>query len=346
MKRISKFGVLLFGVALIALIALAVAPSTMADTGKTLSECQKLYNEGQFGEAIEKLTALAQDQDLKGEEAKKAYLLLAKAAAGKDFVDQAQLYLKKILDIDCGFELNLKKEPPQLRKIWFEAEKGRDSLCKPKERPDPGLKTVAVLYFENTSIKDHDKMDPLSKGLSAMLVTDLARISKLKVVERERIQYILDEIKTEQSDYFDEKTAVRVGKLLGAHVLLMGSYMNSDDGFRIDARLIKTETGELLKADMVEGKVKDLAKLEGDLAMKIAGDLDLSVKENEAEQIRADNSMPMEAVLAYTRGLNLEDEQQYADAYKAYQEALALNPKMDAAQDRVEALHPMVVAMK
>jgi len=330
-----------------AIIILLVAPGLRASTAETLAECQKLYNEGQFGKAIEVLTALAQDKGLSGEDAKKAYLLLAKASAGKDFMGQAELYLTKILELDCGFELDLKREPPQLRNVWFKAEGGRDSLCATEDRPDPGLKTLAVLYFENNSIVDTEALDPLSKGLAAMLVTDLSNLAGLKVVERERIQYLLDEIKLEQSEYFSQESAVRVGKLLGAHVLLMGGFTKIDkSNMRIDARLIKTETGELLKADKVEGDPKKLAELEGELAIKIASNLDLSVADSEAKAIRANKGEPMEAVLAYTRGLNLEDEKQFAAAYEAYKEALALSPKMNEAQDRMAALEPIVVASK
>ena len=167
------------------------------------------------------------------------------------------------------------------------------------------------------------------------------------MVERERIQYLLDEIKMEQSDFFNQESAVRVGKLLGAHVLLMGGFTKLDKKhMRIDARLIKTETGELIKADMVEGDPDKIVDLEADLAMKIAKNLDVAVKENEAKAMKAESGESMEAVLAYTRGMNLEDEHKYADAYQAYKEALAMAPKMTQAQDRIAALEPIMVASK
>jgi TolB-like protein len=330
-----------------AIVVMLVAPSLHASTAETLAECQKLYNSGQFGEAIEKLTVLAQEEGLSGEEAKKAYLLLAKASAGKDFMGQAEQYLSKILELDCGFELDLKREPPQLRSCWFKAESGRDSLCTSADRPDPGMKTLAVLYFENNSIVDSESLDPLSKGMAALLVTDLSNLSGMQVVERERIQYILDEIKMEQTDYFEHESAVRVGKLLGAHVLLMGGFMKTDKKtMRIDARLIKTETGELLKAETVTGNPKDLVKLENELALKIAANLEVSIEKAQEKAMNADSGESMEAILAYTRGLNLEDEQKFAAAYESYKEALALSPKMSGAQDRMAALKPMVVASK
>lgn len=342
MNRFTKWGVTL----LFAACVLAASPPLLhADAESTLSQAKRLYNEGRLGEAIEMLTELAQSKDLTGDQAKKAYLLLAKASAGKNFMDQAETYLRKILELDCHYELNLKTEPPQMRKAWFRAEEDRDSLCPASERPDPGIKTLAVLYFENNSIMDKESLDPLQKGLAAMMVTDLAQISGLKVVERERIQYILDEIKLEQSQYFDESSAVRVGKLLGAHTLLMGGFTKLDrNKIRIDARLIKTETGELLKAEKVEGNPKKLVDLQSQLALKIAGNLDVTVEAETQKAIQAKKGESMEAVLAYTRGLNLEDEQKLAEAYEAYKEAVALSPEMREARDRMTALEPLVMA--
>ena len=313
-----------------------------ADTAGDLAKAQQLYSEGKFGDAIDVLTTVAKDPKLSDADAKTAYLLLAKASAGKNFLDQAELYLKKILEIDPKFELNIKVEPPQLRNVWFKLDEERKKNG-PPEKADPGVKTLAVLYFENNSIVDKQALDPLSKGLAEMLITDLAKISGLQVVERERIQYILDEIKMEQSEYFNEKSAVRVGKLLGAHALLMGGFVKSDKKtIRIDARLVKTETGELIKADKIEGDPKKLAQLEGELAIKIASDLSIAVAEKQKEAIRADGGQPIESVLAYTRGLNFEDEQKFAEAYAAYKQALAVYPKLDAAKDRMTALGPMV----
>ncbi|RPJ13715.1 MAG: hypothetical protein EHM30_11240, partial [Desulfobacteraceae bacterium] len=70
---------------------------------------------------------------------------------------------------------------------------------KVKEEPvtfvDQAPKTMAVLPFENNSVTDPDRYAPLSKGLSAMLITDLKNSStSLQLIEREKIQALLKEI--------------------------------------------------------------------------------------------------------------------------------------------------------
>ena len=98
---------------------------------------------------------------------------------------------------------------------------------------------------------------------------------------------------------FGVRTVVRDFKVLGAHAFLMGSFTKLDKKkMRIDARLVKTETGELIKAEKVEGNPKDFAELQAELALKVAAGLDIAVKESEEEAIRAEGRLPIEAVLA------------------------------------------------
>ena len=54
--------------------------------------------------------------------------------------------------------------------------------------------TVAVLYFNNSVLgKDNEAMQPLSKGLADLLINNLSGNAGIRVVERDRIQAVLDE---------------------------------------------------------------------------------------------------------------------------------------------------------
>src|SRR5688572_24780539 len=57
--------------------------------------------------------------------------------------------------------------------------------------------TVAVLYFDNNSADP--QYDVLQKGLADMLVTDLSQVESLQVVEREKLQQLVDELKLQRS---------------------------------------------------------------------------------------------------------------------------------------------------
>ena len=59
-----------------------------------------------------------------------------------------------------------------------------------KLEPAPG--TVAVLYFDNKS--GRSALDPLKKGIALMLITDLSTVKGLRLVERTRIQALVEEL--------------------------------------------------------------------------------------------------------------------------------------------------------
>src|SRR5262245_48302373 len=81
---------------------------------------------------------------------------------------------------------------------------------------------VAVMEFTNAS-KDPD-LEPLGKGLQSMVTTDLANVQALQVVERERLKDVQGELKLSHGQGFDKGTAARIGKLVGATHLFVGSY--------------------------------------------------------------------------------------------------------------------------
>ena len=108
-------------------------------------------------------------------------------------------------------------------------------------------KTIAISYFDNSS--GDAKYNALSKGIADMLITDLSKVKGVNIVEREKLEKLIQEIKLGQSKYFDPKTAQKLGKGLGAENIMTGSFYILDNTLRIDARLIDVESGSILLAE-------------------------------------------------------------------------------------------------
>jgi len=66
------------------------------------------------------------------------------------------------------------------------------------------------------------------------------------VVERGEIDKLLSEQKLQASGATDSPTAVRLGKILGADVLLLGNLHKVDGNYQVNARLVSAETGAVL----------------------------------------------------------------------------------------------------
>lgn len=130
--------------------------------------------------------------------------------------------------------------------------------------------TIAVFAFENNSIEAKEKLEPLKKAIADMMVTRLSKVKTVKVVERQRIQAVIEELNLNETDVVNQASALKIGRLLGARVLLFGGFTNITNGdFRIDVRLILTETGETVVAEEESGNVDELQPMVKTLVQKI-----------------------------------------------------------------------------
>ncbi len=81
--------------------------------------------------------------------------------------------------------------------------------------------SIAVVPLSNRS---DEKYAVLAKGLTALIIADLSKVPGIKVLERGKIQKLLDEMKRSRSGLTDRETHVRTGRLLKAEKLISGDY--------------------------------------------------------------------------------------------------------------------------
>ena len=266
-------------------------------------------------------------------------LALAHIGKGQSHLGEARKAIEQMVEIAPGHQPDPDRLHPEFMKLYFTVAKERGLLA---ERESPGILTIAVLDFDNNSIDQHDRLEPLRGGFADMLISDLSKLTTLKVVERERVRFILDELDLEQTAKFDPETAARVGKMLGAHSILIGSFTKVGERMRLDTRLIRTETGELVKADQITRKTDDFFKLIDDAAELVAKDLELKVSDAERGAIQKADNESMDALIYYSEGLELYDRGEYRKAYEKFREALRVNPDYERAEMRLAAIKPLV----
>lgn len=93
------------------------------------------------------------------------------------------------------------------------------------------------------------------------LIDALVNRNRFRVVERERFDVILREQKLSRTELFDRRTALRLGRLVAAQSIITGSIIESRMGIEVVARMIDTQTSEILAAEDVYGEIKDLPAL-------------------------------------------------------------------------------------
>lgn len=199
-------------------------------------------------------------------------------------------------------------------------------------------KTLAILDFSNNSLMDKEKHASLSQGLAEIMITELSKVQSLQLVERQKINSLIQEMQLSQSGIISEAAGVQVGKLLGVHFLVFGSYMISfNDKIRVDIRIVEVETGVTIKAEEVTDKVTKLFKIIKKLNEKITKDLDLKLTDEEKKALMKPEAS-LDAISYFSKGLEFEKLNKIDEAKKMYQKTLDKYPDFEPAKKRLREL--------
>lgn len=195
--------------------------------------------------------------------------------------------------------------------------------------------TVAILYFDYDG--EDAQMKLLAKGLAQMLISDLSGRERYTIVERERLQAVLDELELGRSKKIDRKTAAKIGKLLGAKYLVLGSYFDVMGMLRMDARVVAVETGAILGSAGSNGVPDTFIDLEQALAAKIGRILEDELpaqKEARPSKRRPKppKKLPMKTALTYAKALDAKDRGDRPAAKKHLEAVVKAEPDFSLAQ--------------
>lgn len=202
--------------------------------------------------------------------------------------------------------------------------------------------TVAVMYFTNGAIGNNADYAPLSKGLAEMLITELSGNDNIRVVERDRLQALLEEQNLGASGRVEKETAAKIGKTLGALHMLMGSFViDPKNTMRMDVRAINTETSELEYATSVTGKADRMLELLGQLGSKLNSGLKLPAVQRgfeEGKAVGAKGPNQLKSMMLLSRALEQQDRKNNAQAVALYKESLQANPDNQRAKTLLASL--------
>lgn len=92
----------------------------------------------------------------------------------------------------------------------------------------------------------HPSADKNSEYFTERILLSMRNSGKMQIIERSQLIQILNEQKLSLSGVIDESTGAKIGKLLGADVLLLGKVYKKKKEYEVFLRFIRTETGEIL----------------------------------------------------------------------------------------------------
>jgi len=109
-------------------------------------------------------------------------------------------------------------------------------------------KKLAILDFSNLD----GKITPFGRYLAETLTTKIFQTKKFEIIERRMLYKLIEEQKLSLSGIIDPATAQEVGRIIGAQVIISGTFSDLGDIVKVNARLVSTEKGVVLGVAAVD----------------------------------------------------------------------------------------------
>lgn len=186
------------------------------------------------------------------------------------------------------------------------------------EEGDPSP-SIAVLPFENRSRLEDDVF--FVQGVHDDLLTNLARISDLKVISRTTVTQYKD----------TDKTLPVIASELGVAYIMEGAVQRAGDTVRINVQLIRADSDEHVWAEIFDRKLTaaNLFEIQSEISGKIAGVLQSTLTPQERARISDRPTDNLAAYNAYLRGrqaLALYSSEGAGQALAEFRRAVELDP--------------------
>ena len=194
-------------------------------------------------------------------------------------------------------------------------------------KPDPN--TVAVCYYQDLS--PDKSLRAFQKGLAAMVISDLTKIKSIRVVERIRLQALLEEMKLGQTGLVNSKTAPRLGKLLGAQNIVFGSLTLGS--IKATTSLASSDKGDVIGSASVSVDKDKFFELPMAIVRETADIMGIVLTGEERKAIGVPHTKVYKALVYFGQALDALDAGKWKEANEFFNMAHKEDPGFDLAKE-------------
>jgi serine/threonine protein kinase/Flp pilus assembly protein TadD len=186
----------------------------------------------------------------------------------------------------------------------------------PSGRGEP-IDSIAVLPLENPL--GDPQQNFFADGMTETLITDLSKISALRVISRTSVMRYKS----------TEKSLPQIADELGVDAVVEGSVLRIGDTVRITAQLIHAKTDRHLWAESYDQKLSDVLALHKKMARTIVGEIKAKLPPEEEKYLTKSISVDSKAHEAYLRGRylwNRRTKQSVESSIDYFKKAIQIDP--------------------
>ena len=154
----------------------------------------------------------------------------------------------------------------------------------------PRIESIAVLPLANLSRDPEQEYS--ADGMTEELITNLGKVSALRVISRTSVMQYKD----------TKKTVPTIARELNVDAVVEGAVLRSGDRVRINAQLIHGSTDRHLWAESYERGLRDILALQSDAAQAIAHEVQVKLTPQEQTRLASARPVNPEAYQSYLKG--------------------------------------------
>lgn len=184
-------------------------------------------------------------------------------------------------------------------------------------QPAKGIDSLAVLPLENLSLDPEQEF--FSDGMTDALITELSKITALKVISRTSVMRFKN----------TTQTLPEIARLLNVDAVVEGSVLKAQDQVRITAQLIEAREDQHLWADSYQRELKEILILQKEVARTIADQVMATLTPSEINHLSEVRTVDPAAHEAFLKGHYFADQISVASARRAlgfFDHAISLDP--------------------
>ena len=177
-------------------------------------------------------------------------------------------------------------------------------------------RTLAVLPFANLS--GDSETEYFADGITDALITELGRISGLRVISRQSIVHLKGSV----------KVLPEVAGEFGADAILEGSVLHAGDRVRVTAQLILVAPEQHLWAQSYEREMTDILNVQREIVRAIAERIQVVLTPENVTQLSRPRPVTPQAYEAFLKGgfyMDRGSREGFQKAFEYFEQAIALD---------------------
>jgi tetratricopeptide (TPR) repeat protein len=205
---------------------------------------------------------------------------------------------------------------------------------------EPDSRTLAVFPFRYEG--PDPAFEPLGRAMAELTVSDVARVGRVTVLERLRVQLLLDELALAGRGQVDPATAARSGRMLGAGRIAQGRLAGGGDRLELLGAVVSVGDPGMPAAMEDAETLERFYDLQRRWVLALHEAMGVQLTDAERDRIWERPFRGLSSLLLLGRGLEAEDRGDFALALRLFREATELEPGFEEAGAGVERSEALI----